>query len=214
MIARNLPLALLAFASLSGASADGRTVSTGGSERLLKPEQRLGPMHWAGWLDDQRVQIFPHPHHVTMGSRFDIVDERGFVGKVAVDGIDETDGGCGIMYEIATARWVSRPSRSIEGQAFAVAPSPLTTTRARLMQPEDARSMPPVNKDMSESTLPLDLDGDQDPELVRVYFYDCELKGEKVVRSRRGNGNSCAQTWARLQKKWRLIDSGVIEPCY
>lgn len=210
MIARLAPLALLCLLVVP---ASGRTVSTGNTERVLKPEQRLGPMHWAGYLDDQHVHIWPWPNRLVADSRFDVIDERGLVGRVQLEHIDEQDDGCGNMNHVGTAKWISRPARQIEGQAFAVGESTQTSHRARIVYPHEARSMPQAALE-TDSAYALDLDGDKDPELARMYFYDCDVKGDTVVRSRRGNGNTCAQTWARVGRKWRVIDSGVMGPCY
>jgi hypothetical protein len=215
MFRRSVPILVALAAAAAPFPAQSRviSVSTGGTTRVSKPPRKPITMFYASYLSQEQVQLWPTPGHVEVGQRYEMVDDRGWVGTVEVSTVTQQDiNGCGEMNDVGIADFIGAPRWGNYGSIWAVGPGARVTTRAKQIAYNEVTSAPPGNR---TQMIFLDLDGDRDPEVARFTSYDCEILPNGQVQQTQGNGVTCYVIWSRTDgSTWRVSERGEQQPCY
>ncbi len=207
-------LAVFALTALASFPAESRvvSVSTGSTTRVSKPPRKPITMFYASYLSQEEVQLWPYPGRVEVGQRYELVDDRGWVGTVEVSSVNQQDNGCGEMYDVGIGQFVGAARWGNYGSMWAVGPQARVTSRAKQIAYNEVTSSPPGNR---MQMVYLDLDGDRDPEVARLTTYDCEVQPNGQIQTVHGNGTTCYVIWSKADgTTWRVSERGEADPCY
>src|SRR5438477_12933338 len=118
------PVVLASLLCLGGQAATGDEVATGGNERF----ERATPPRYVHVftiynMEDQSASVLAFGAGTRVGDAYDVVDGRGYVGRLMVDRVELRGCGDAHYYDVQT-RFVSRrPGRAPEATvALALAP--------------------------------------------------------------------------------------------
>jgi hypothetical protein len=214
MLRRAVPLLIALASAAAPFSAAGRvvSVSTGGTTRVAKPPRKPLTMFYASYLSQKQVQLYPYPGHIQVGQRYDLIDDRGWVGTVEVSSVRAQDNGCGEMNDIGVADFVGSPRWENYGSIWAIGPEGRATSRSKPVAYNQVTSSPPGNRTQMQF---VDLDGDRNPEVVRHTSYDCEIQADGQIQQVYGNGVTCYVIWSRGDDGgWKVSERGEAAPCY
>lgn len=185
----------------------------GGVHVVKQKKLQQTRMYWAQYLTQTEIQVYPYPHGAAVGDQFDVADHVGYLGRVTITKVETQQTGCGTqVYYLATAQYVTTPSRQPDGTLIVFSPQARAAGRARVLTPQDLKNPPGdmLNKGYSPEVV-LDWDGDRAPDLLR-YYYDCP--------SRPGGRTDayCMDTYAANGKSgrtgWTLLERYTITDCY
>jgi hypothetical protein len=147
------------------------------------------------------------PPELAVGDRFDIVDSHGYVGRVVVAQVESRPLACpGSEYRRGYARFEERVERTPVSPAVAIGPVGRVPKKARIVSPEEVKGPPPPSRQDTLDRLLIDVDGDDEPDLMRHYYY-CPSAGSS------GRMSFCFEVWSRSGGKWRLIEDTRIDNC-
>jgi hypothetical protein len=217
MLRRALPALLFVVISAAAVSFPAWSrvvsVSTGSTTRISKPPRKPLTMFYAAYLSQKEVQLYPYPGHLEIGQRYDLLDDRGWVGTVEVTSVNAQDNGCGGTYDLGVGEFVGNPRWGNYGSIWAVGPGAHATSRAKQLGYNEVQSSPPGNRMAMQF---VDLDGDKNPEVARITTYDCEILSNGTIQQTPGNGVTCYVIWSRSNdgEGWKVSERGEAEPCY
>ena len=169
-------------------------------------------VYWASPLSPSEVLVTPYLERTEVDSQFEIIDQRGYVGRARVHRVEVIQGGCpDVRFWNGTAR-VDARQQDQQAQTVMVA-LPLSRrdlSRARVMLPEELRDVPRFET-RKFADVGLDLDGNGSADLVR-YYYDCPPpKGAGTAYSY----GYCMDVLARDKAQtWKLLETVVVPECY
>src|SRR5688572_2180730 len=209
---RCAPVLLAIAAVVAPGPAESRVVTTGGTTRVAKAPRKPLTMFYVSYRSQEEVQLWPYPGHIEVGQRYELVDDRGWVGTIEVASVTPQDNGCGEMNDVGIGKFIGSPRWGNYGSIWAVGPGARATTRAKQLPYNEVTSSPPGNR---QQMVFLDLDGDRNPETARFTTYDCELEANGQVKQVYGNGASCYVIWSRVDSgTWKVSEQGEQAPCY
>ena len=152
-------------------------------------------LFWVEVRSASEVNLYAVPAEVARGDEFDLIDSRGFVGRVRVEQVDPVDPSCQkLQLKRARARYLRRVAArpGFEEAAVALGPGPSVGERARSFNAGEATDGPRLDH-TSYQLLFVDLDGDGLPELARD-AYDCNPRDNGAPRH---GAVYCYDTWTR-----------------
>jgi hypothetical protein len=171
-----------------------------------------GPIRHVFWADHASdgkagglVDITALPPTLAEGDQFDLVDAKGYWGRVTVMKIETLPLGCKGQYRRGRAKPERPPERSLSLPVVALGPAPQTPPRAaRLLSDDTALDAGAPRKEHALERRLVDLDGDGTPELLRHYFY-CDPSA--------GASDYCMESWVRVGTRWKILDTFRIDLC-
>jgi hypothetical protein len=166
-------------------------------------------------LEGQQSSQPPHtlyvgalPPELEAGDRFDIVDARGYVGRVTIGQVESRPLACpGSEYRRGFARFDGPIDREPSTPAVAIGPVGRVPHKARIIMPEEVKGPQPPSRQDTLDRLLIDMDGDDLPDLMRHYYY-CPSSAQG------GRMAFCFEIWARSGGKWRMVEDTRIDNCY
>jgi hypothetical protein len=192
---RALQVIALCVAQWGVLGAGARPVPTGQAHRLGRGWDDPVRVYWANTTSDQTATIQLLPGHTVRGDRYDLVDQRGFLGRAIVEVVDEVK--CGErFYQRAQVRFVAPIRRQAVGQIVALYPILKTPGAARVLAGGAAAQGFPAARNAMVQIV--DLDGDRRADVARQQNGNCRTAG-------RTEPASCFETWARKLGAWRLV---------
>jgi hypothetical protein len=209
-------VALVAAGSLALAAA---TASAGEAQAQVRRVVKRGAgnakhIYWVEFDGQQSSGQPPNalyvgalPPELAVGDRFDIIDGHGYVGRVVVAQVESRPLACpGSEYRRGYARFEDRVERMPMSPAVAIGPVGRVPKKARIVSPEEVKGPPPPSRQDTLDRLLIDVDGDDEPDLMRHYYY-CPSTGSG------GRMSFCFEVWSRTGGKWRLIEDTRIDNC-
>jgi hypothetical protein len=149
--------------------------------------------------DDEGVELVALHVPARVGDSYDIVDERGFLGRARVTRVEQSV--CGALtYARARAQlgWPGLPRR-IAGAVVALGPARGRPAAARVLRRDERGGSE------DPARLLIDLDGDGEADLARRLTLECGLTG--------GRSTACVETWARDESGWKRVARAEVGPC-
>src|SRR4051812_1346085 len=93
-----LALGVVSLGAISGGAPPPPRLGLPGSPRLLRVQKGKAAeslhVYWASPLSDREVLITPYLEHTAVDSQFEIIDQRGYVGRARVHHVEMIQGGC------------------------------------------------------------------------------------------------------------------------
>jgi hypothetical protein len=170
-------------------------------------------LYWASPMSDTDVLVTPFLEKIAPDAEFDVVDQRGYVGRARVRHVEIINAGCPqLTFSNATAR-VDRSGTISNTMMVAMPPSSRDLSRARVLLPDELRGdVPEAVNDGGRNRfidVAVDLDGDNRADLVRA-GYDCPPTGTAPY-----SYAYCVETYARPRGgAWRLLETVTVPECY
>lgn len=179
-------------------------VATGVNLRL----ERAAPTHYSHvytiyQIDDSGAFVLAFGGGTHVGDAYDVVDNRGYVGRLMVDHVELR--GCGdARYFDVRARFVGKPpGRPVVESVLALAPARRPPTRARVLSGADVPDAP----EGRDGLQAVDIDGDGQADLLHYQFHTC---GRHAVSD---DSAACFETWERVENGWRRIERAEFPIC-
>lgn len=199
-------VAVLAMALREQPRASADEVSTGNNarlERLVPP--RYNHVYTIYQIDESTASanVLAFGSSVHVGDAYDVVTNRGYIGRVMVDHIELR--GCGdARYYDVRARFVGKPPDHVGSEAaLALAPARRPPTRAHVLSGPEVPDAP-EGKDGLQA---IDIDGDGEADLLHYQFHTC---GRHAVSD---DNAACFETWERTETGWRRIERAEFPIC-
>jgi hypothetical protein len=184
--------------------ADAELVATGQSTKLRREGQpRYAHVYSVYASDDTGVMVLAFGE-ARVGEAFDLVDERGWLGRLLVDRVEAR--GCGAAHYLALrSRFVGHaPAREVVGRALALGPAHRAAVHARILPATEVGDAP----DGREGLLAIDVDGDGRADLAHYMLQTCGTHAA-------GDDNAtCFETWTRGSgDAWRRVEQAEFPSC-
>lgn len=203
VLAASLVLGVLG-ALLGGDRGSADELATGGNLRMERSTPtRYGHVYTIYQMDEQGAFVLAFGGNTRVGDAYDVVDNRGYVGRLMVDHVELR--GCGdVRYYDVRTRFVAKPSgRPFVDAALALAPARRPPLRARVIAAGDVPDAP----EGKEGLQAVDVDGDGQADLLHYQFHTC---GQHAVSD---NTSACFETWERAPNGWRRIERAEFPVC-
>jgi hypothetical protein len=197
-------LALLVLAALA-APVRGEEVATGQTAQLRRvAAPRYAHVYSVYATDDDGVMVLAFGD-ARVGEALDLVDERGWLGRLLVDHVETR--GCGAAhYLVLRARFVGHaPVREVVGRALALAPAQRAGVRVHILPAADVGDAPAGR----DGLLAIDVDGDGRADLLHYLQKSCTTPGAT------DDNATCFETWRRSSADggWRRIERVEFPSC-
>ena len=186
----------------NGSSAD--EVATGANARL----ERTAMPHYSHvftiyQIDEQGAFVLAFGAGAHAGDAYDVVDSRGYVGRLMVDHVDARGCGDARYFDVKT-RFVGKlPARPGADAVLALAPARRPPLHARVLTASEVPDAP-EGKDGLQA---VDIDGDGQADLLHYQFHTC---GRHAVSD---DNAACFETWERGPTGWRRIERAEFPVC-
>jgi hypothetical protein len=211
---RVLALALVGVGALAGVAVAAPPFARIGGQRLLHVQKGKASaalhVYWASPLSDNEVSITPYLEHTEVDAQFEIIDQRGYVGRAHVHHVERIQGGCPSVHFWNGTATVEGNHDAPHTQPVMVAlpVSHLDVSRARVLLPEELRDLPSFDQ-RKVPDLGLDLDGNGVADVVR-YYYECP-----PPQGASYSYGYCMDVVARERgATWKLVETVVVPECY
>ena len=209
-----LALGIVSLGALTGAAAASPGLGLAGTQRLLRVQKgKAGEslhVYWASPLSEREVLITPYLQHTEVDSQFEIIDQRGYVGRARVHHVEMIQGGCPSVHFWNGTATVDGNHDAPQSQPVMVAlpVSRRDLSHARVLLPEDLRNVPRFDQ-RKFPDIGLDLDGNGVADVVR-YYYDCPPPAGASY-----SYGYCMDVLARDKgDAWKLLETVVVPECY
>ncbi len=209
-----VPAALVTLAAAQvalAAPAAGRRTAPRDRERIQRVHKgkvsELLHIYWASPLSQSEVLVTPYLEPTTTGAEFEIVDQKGYVGRARVHHVEVIQGGCNdVRFHNGTA--TIQGGQGTQTVMVALPVSRRDLSRARVLMPEELLDAPRLEQ-RKYPDIGLDLDGNGVADLIR-YYYDCPPPpGAKY------SYGYCMDVLARDKGgAWKLHETVVVPECY
>jgi hypothetical protein len=201
-----------AWALMGPADGDGRAEAAQADRIVRVQKGRATPslhVYWASPISASEVLVTPYLERTQIDMQFEIVDQKGYVGRARVHHVEKIEGGCkNVSFWNGTA---TLQRASAEPSQTAMVALPVTgrdLSRARVLAAEELRDMPRFDQGKFPD-VGLDLDGNGSADVIR-YYYECKPPA--------GAGYAygyCMDVIARGRgPEWKLLETVVVPECY
>lgn len=201
---RGLHGALLLLACAGVAEARSVRVTKSSTPKLLH-------VYWVQYMSGTEAQIIAIPGNLNVGEEYDIVDSRGYVGRVRMKTADDADMGCPqYKFRRGMGAFVGA-ARDFSSDAVAIGPQPAkAASTAILLTPRDLSRMPKVPDQLVSRTF-LDVNGDAEADVIRDYWQCLD-----PAKAQNGNYGYCFQTMSRSRvgSEWKVMEATQLMNCY
>jgi hypothetical protein len=196
---------LLVLLAALGATAGGEEVTTGQSAHLRRvAAARYVHVYSVYASDDAGVMVLAFGD-ARVGEAFDLVDEKGWLGRLLVDRLETR--GCGAArYLVLRSRFVGHaPAREVVGRALALGPAQRAGVHAHIL-PSGEVGDAPAGRD---GLLAIDVDGDGRADLAHYMLQTC---GSHAAAD---DNATCFETWTRPAGDggWRRLERAEFPSC-
>jgi hypothetical protein len=207
-------LVVVGLGGLLGASARVAAAAPLGRQQLLHVQKGRAAaslhVYWASPLSDHEVLVTPYLEHTSVDTQFEIIDQRGYVGRARVHHVEMIQGGCPSVHFWNGTATVEGNHDTPQSQPVMVAlpVSKRDLSHARVLLPEDLHNVPRFDQ-RKFPDVGLDLDGNGVADVVR-YYYDCPPPPGASY-----SYGYCMDVLAREKgDAWSLLETVVVPECY
>jgi hypothetical protein len=199
------PAVLASLVCLAGATVTGDELATGGNERFERATlPRYVHVYTIFSMEDRTASVLAFGAGTRVGDAYDVVDDRGYVGRLMVDRVELHSCGDAHYYDVQTRFVAKRPGRAPDANlALALAPARRPPLRARVIAAADVPDAP----EGKEGLQAVDIDGDGRADLLHYQFHSC---GPRAVSD---DTSACFETWERTPSGWRRIERAEFPVC-
>jgi hypothetical protein len=189
-----------------GGAAGATELATGQSVRLSRTSLPRYTHVYSVYASDDNGVMVQAFGEARVGEVFDLVDERGWLGRLLVDHVESR--GCGTARYLALrSRFVGHvPSREVVGRALALGPAHRAAAHARILPTTEVGDAPAGR----EGLLAIDVDGDGRADLA---YYTLQSCGSHAAAD---DNAACFETWTRTPgsgEGWRRVERAEFPSC-
>jgi hypothetical protein len=183
------------------------------SERIVRVQKgRVSQslhVYWASPLSATEVLVTPYLERTQVDMQFEIVDQKGYVGRARVHHVEKIEGGCkNVSFWNGTATVQHASSEPSQTAMVALPVTGRDLSRARVLAAEELRDMPRFDQGKFPD-VGLDLDGNGSADVIR-YYYEC-----KPPEGASYQYGYCMDVIARGRgPEWKLLETVVVPECY
>jgi hypothetical protein len=168
-------------------------------------------VYWASPLSERDVLITPYLEHTEVDSQFEVIDQRGYVGRARVHHVEMIQGGCPNVHfwnGTASIEGAGHDQPQSQPSMVALPLSKRDLSHARVLLPEEMRNVPRFDQ-RKFPDVGVDLDGNGIADVVR-YYYDCPPPKDASY-----SYGYCMDVLAREKgDTWKLLETVVVPECY
>ncbi len=171
-------------------------------------------VYWVQPGRGNEVQIIALPSVMEAGDIFDVIDDKGYVGRVRVTKSVEENAGCkDFTFKRGTGVFDGSPRSYNSSQAVAIGPMREAPTKAKVVNPADLSKLPALPADHQQmQRMFIDLDGDGGVDVIRDWSM---CSGAGGAAGAGGRQYYCVETQARKGTGgWKQFDNVRVNSCY
>lgn len=177
------------------------TLPTGQSSRLPRQSAPHYSQVLSVYSSDEMGVIVLAFRTGRKGDALDLIDEKGWVGRLLIEDRIEVRG-CGhTPYLALRARYLGRPLRDVSGRSLALGPAQSAGIRVRILDRAEVGDAPAG----SSGLLAIDTDGDGRADLAHYVPQSCGVRGDEHA--------ICSETWSRAAESWRRLERVEFPSC-